>query len=413
MGGTLAGRKLQLVKEATPGTRVELCTAIWRGEVRGFDDQRVIEFVKENVGLFPGANRTYSPKSYGVLEIPETPATFEQLPYLLEMGIVAETPAADANSATTYVYEYPLPTTPPAAATRSYSLQCGDEQEMERGDFATLEQLVLSMAQGQAWMMGGKLFTQDVTRNVYSAATISFVSSGKHIQDSANGLGGFKVGQKIKVSGSSEAANNTTFTVASVVGAGDITVSENVTDQAATPIVTLAETFSVIALPTVEEILGSKTYLYINAAGGTLGQTAKSATLLAAKLTIDSGRVPSWAGSTNLKFTGLNLDREKLSVKLDLTCEFDGTATDEKAAWRAQTGRLIRLKVLGNAVADPGDNYTTKALVIDLAGKWEKFAVIDQQDGNDIITGTFRAEYSSGDSLFAKVTVVNELASLT
>jgi hypothetical protein len=49
---------------------------------------------------------------------------------------------------------------------------------------------------------------------------------------------------------------------------------------------------------------------------------------------------------------------------------------------------------------------------MDLYGKWETFDVIDEQDGNDIVTGTFKVGYSTAASKKAVFIVVNELATL-
>jgi len=49
---------------------------------------------------------------------------------------------------------------------------------------------------------------------------------------------------------------------------------------------------------------------------------------------------------------------------------------------------------------------------VDLAGKWESFETLGERDGNDIVTGHFRARYVSADSLFAAIVVVSALASL-
>ena len=65
----------------------------------------------------------------------------------------------------------------------------------------------------------------------------------------------------------------------------------------------------------------------------------------------------------------------------------------------------------GSALATPG-NYTYKTLIIDLAGKWEKFAALGDQDGDNVLTGTFRARYNSDAALFAEFVVVNALTVL-
>jgi hypothetical protein len=56
--------------------------------------------------------------------------------------------------------------------------------------------------------------------------------------------------------------------------------------------------------------------------------------------------------------------------------------------------------------------YGTKKLIIDVCGKYEKFSVLDDQDGDDVITATLRAGYDATAALFAKFVIVNELATI-
>jgi len=167
-----------------------------------------------------------------------------------------------------------------------------------------------------------------------------------------------------------------------------------------------------LSLPTVEEILFSKGKLYIDAVGGTIGGTQKSNTLLGMELSVKTGLIPVFAADGNLYFSFMK-STGQLEIILKITFEHDSTSAAEKVIWRAGTPRQIRLDFDGNAVTTPGTTYSTKKLRIDLAGKWEKFDKLDEQDGNDIVTGTFRARYNSTAALFASITVVNELASLT
>lgn len=64
----------------------------------------------------------------------------------------------------------------------------------------------------------------------------------------------------------------------------------------------------------------------------------------------------------------------------------------------------------------PSSDHTTKKLIIDLAGAWEKISNLGEQDGDDIVTGTFRVrnnDQAGAAGLFAKFVVVTDgLASL-
>ncbi len=63
-------------------------------------------------------------------------------------------------------------------------------------------------------------------------------------------------------------------------------------------------------------------------------------------------------------------------------------------------------------MATAGTTYSKKTLQIDLAGVYEDWSELQDQDGNDVVTATLRCRYSSADSLKADVTVVNELSAL-
>jgi hypothetical protein len=67
------------------------------------------------------------------------------------------------------------------------------------------------------------------------------------------------------------------------------------------------------------------------------------------------------------------------------------------------------LKFEGNALTTSG-TFTYKTLIIDLAGTWESFDSIGDMNGNDIVTGTFRAGYDATAAKFAEIKVVNETA---
>ncbi len=165
-----------------------------------------------------------------------------------------------------------------------------------------------------------------------------------------------------------------------------------------------------LALPTVEDILFSKGKLYIDAASGVIGTTLKSNTLLGADLNVKTGWVPVFTGDGNLYFSFNKATPPEIT--LSITFEHDGTATAEKANWRGQIARLIRLQFEGSNLGTAGTNYSKKTLRIDLAGKWEKFDKLAEQDGNDIVTGTFRARYNATAAKFAEIVVVNERATL-
>ena len=164
-----------------------------------------------------------------------------------------------------------------------------------------------------------------------------------------------------------------------------------------------------LSVPTVEDVLFQKGKLYIDDSGGSIGTTQKTTTFLAFELSGDTGNRPLYVGDGNLYFEAdKNVGPD---FTLSVTFEHDATGVAEIAAWRAETGRLVRIEFLGSALGTPGAENNLR-LTIDAAGKWESFEKIGEQDGNDIVTGVLRPRYSSTDSLGLQIVVVNELAAL-
>jgi len=168
--------------------------------------------------------------------------------------------------------------------------------------------------------------------------------------------------------------------------------------------------FETATLQTVEDMLFSKTKLYIDESSDTIGTTLVSDTLINATLSVITGwqGVHTASGRIDLSF----LKQVKPEIKLDVTFEHNATATAEKAKWHAKSTRLLKLLCEGSAVATAGATYTYKSLVINLAGKWDTFEKIDEIDGNDVVTGHFIARYNSTSALFASMVVVNEVATI-
>jgi hypothetical protein len=333
MPGIKALRKLQIGLEADtdPGTKVA-ATALLRFEGL-WEDTREQVFPMENIGLISGRDRNYTAKLLAAMAM-SGPATFEQLPYILEASIAHITPSSDSGSG--FIYDYPFPTAGQGTIS-TYSIEGGDDQAMEYAAYAFVTDFELSGSSGEVWNVNANW-------------------NGRQVVDSDS------------------------FTPS--------------TDVSATE---------------VEEAMFLKTKLYIDASTDTIGTTPKSNTLLDASLKVTSGWDPAFTADGNLYFGFIK--RPGIEVLLDITFEHDGTATAEKTNWRDEAARQMRLICEGSALATPGV-YTYKTMIIDLAGKWEKFDVLGERDGNDVCTGHFRARYNEDAALFANILIVNELSAL-
>jgi hypothetical protein len=172
-----------------------------------------------------------------------------------------------------------------------------------------------------------------------------------------------------------------------------------------------ASTFTASLTPVaVDTIIATKSSLYIDVISGTVGSTAKTNALVGWDLNVVTGWKAAPVGDGNLYFAFAKSTAPE--IRATVTFEHDATAVAEKAAWRAETARLMRIKVAGPALTTNGTTYSTKTLLIDLPGKWETFGTIDERDGNDIVQGTFVSTINIANSKIPALTVVNETATL-
>ena len=165
-----------------------------------------------------------------------------------------------------------------------------------------------------------------------------------------------------------------------------------------------------IAVPTVEDILFSKGKLYVDAVGGTIGTTLLSSTFLGMDLDVTTGWIPVFTADGNLYFT-FNKSTPP-EITFDITFEHDASGAARKVDWRAETARLVQVKFEGSSLTTAGTTYSKKTVLINLAAKVEKVTPLGEQDGNDILTASFRARYNATAAKFAEIVIVNELSSL-
>lgn len=148
MAGVKALRKIQFGAENPAGTHVP-ATTLWRG-TGVLADNREREFPEEDIGILMGDTRSYSPKLEGGIEFEEIEATYEQLPYLLEAGVESETPTQDGVGG--YIRTYNFPTTS-QRTPRFYTIEGGDNEEVERMEYSFVNEFTISGEKGAAVMM--------------------------------------------------------------------------------------------------------------------------------------------------------------------------------------------------------------------------------------------------------------------
>lgn len=404
MPGIKSLRRIQLGKETTAGSTV-FATALWRGTGTLKNDQQNVNPV-EDIGVVMTTTRVYTPSQGGTLTLEATPATFEQLPYLCEMGIKGIGTGSSDSTGTGYVYPYTLPTTS-KNTVNTYTVEAGDDNQCEFSSYAFAESIKLSAKINAAIEMSGVIKTRAVAPVSYTAATISLTALA--IADSANGLGVFRsTTSRVKVSGASVAANNAVFAV-SAGSTDSLTIAGGSTESAGSTI-TVEQFFQNVAIPSVEEILFNKAKLYVDSTATAIGTTQVSNTFLGFDYDLATGWKGQATGDGRLDFSFTKSTRPSGTLKV--TFEHDGSASAEKAAFRNNTVRQVRIIAQGSALTTAGSGYTYKTLIIDCYGKWIDFSALEDDNGNDTCTGTLLFGYDPTMANAGQILVVNQLSAL-
>jgi len=282
MSGVLTLRRIQLGREAaaTPGTPV-LATSIFRG-MGVLEDDRPVTAIEENVGYMAPTNRTYIGRLGAKLALVPVPATFEQVGYLFEMGILSIGTGVADGGGTGKIYNYIAPVTAKNVIA-AYTAECGDDQQKAEAEFLHAQTITLAGKYGEAVMMSADLAARKVTRGIYSAGVdISFTNSDSKISMVGADLAKFVTGTTIKVSGST--SNDGIYTVATGGVAAEIVVTEALADESAAASIRIEDWYTGgptgLSLVDVEPILVSTGSLAIDDVDGTVGATVVSNTMI-------------------------------------------------------------------------------------------------------------------------------------
>jgi hypothetical protein len=168
-----------------------------------------------------------------------------------------------------------------------------------------------------------------------------------------------------------------------------------------------------LTLQTVEPILFGLSTLYLDDLSGVAAATtAVSSSLIGASIKVNTGLIASYAANGQIYFD--KADQVAPSATIDITFIHNTSSIAEKAKMRGATGRMMRIQSLGSALGGTPTIYPNKAMIIDAAGHWEKFTKIDESNGQDVVTGTFHAAFSTipTPDLFFQIITVNALSVL-
>ena len=164
-----------------------------------------------------------------------------------------------------------------------------------------------------------------------------------------------------------------------------------------------------LSAPSVSGAAFQLSTLYIDAVSGSMGGTQASSIFLGFTLSVNTGLVPVYTGDGQLYFT---LDSQVgWEITADVAFRHIDVANTEEAAWLAQTARLLEIKLEGPDLTTAG-TYSKKTVRFQLPGKWQSFTALEDKDGNDILTGTFKSVRDPTAALGPIIVVVNELETL-
>jgi hypothetical protein len=170
-------RKNQYGKESTPGS-VHAATALWVGEVNGIKDESPYVLPPMNVGYLMHTDIGYFSGKAAGLDVPDAPASFEQIMYPLEGGIAIATPSSNGSATTAYIRSYPLLSTAMGYVltgssvnpVQTFSIEAGDNSQAYVMEFSFCESFTLKGAIGQAVMLGSKWVGRQKTAATFTGA---------------------------------------------------------------------------------------------------------------------------------------------------------------------------------------------------------------------------------------------------
>lgn len=352
MPGVKELRSLRLRAETSPGA-TGTPRYLFRGLVEGIDDQREITTAEENVGIFGGTDRSYTPKLMAELPVPETEVTYEQIPDFFMMCGFGTTGggnwagSAQGGSGSTVVFTLPIPTST-MPITYSYTAEVGDMREGAGGNnnaevmpYTLCKELTLTFEGGAAAKMEATLFGR------YGTAT--------------NAMGSFSA-------------------VGTIV----------------TPVEEVLSGNGTIYMAPVTSSFGNHQVTAGNILGGKVTFTPK----WEPKFPIDSGNLYFHTAV----FTGVDIEGEfTYENQISGTFGASGSAgVVEK--WRQEQPFLMRAQWPGGAIAE-GTTFTTKLFRMDLPIKIIKAEPLDDQNGNDIRVMTWQSRYNESSAASGRGTI--------
>jgi hypothetical protein len=253
MSASKVFRRVQLGWESTPGTAVP-ATTIWRGPALKLSDNQKKVIVPEDVGISAPGLRQITPQLTAGYKFPATDATFEQIGYPFEAGLLKVTSPSADGSGSGKIYTYNAATAVTAApVTRTATIEAGENIRSENAEYAFCQEITLEGAANDSWKLAHSWGARQASAmaggltaalSVPSVESMLFNSSKFFIDEPAGTIGATQllntvIGCKLKIDtglkAQHTASGNLYFSTLEFVGAkitGELTMLMNASSLA-------------------------------------------------------------------------------------------------------------------------------------------------------------------------------------
>jgi len=173
-----------------------------------------------------------------------------------------------------------------------------------------------------------------------------------------------------------------------------------------------------LSAPAVTELHSSSGAIYIDDNDGAFGGTAIAAgNILEMTLEVTTGRVPLYTiDSGQLYFQGVHFNVDEFEAKLEIKWVHDTAGMAEKANWRLNAERLVRLEFTGDTYGTPGSGTVftggKNGIQIDFPGAYDEFSEIDFDEGKSVISATLSGGYENTSGEGLSILIANEVAAV-
>jgi len=397
--GLRALRKIQIGEEAIKGTAVAATAALLG--VLTMKDTPTIHRPVEERGTLAEFSRSVKVANLAELSF-EGDATFEQILYLLHMGVLGNVTASGAGAAKEWVF---TPAMTAAGVFDSFTIEFGDDVEQWEAEYCMASQIEISGAMNEPMKMSGTIFGRKMTVCDFTASltppTVESILTQKarlYIDDEDGSIGGTVKSDTLIA-----------FTYPINTGLAPKRFSDgsiDYSDYAETyKGVDLKMTFAFNAGAETERLKfdGTTQRLVRIEAIGTEAQTDEDST--------SAVGVGDWtANATALlvtNITNLTADRviEVDTEKILVTALTDATHI---VGVRGYEGTTAATHAAATALMIVHD----KRLRLDFCGIYTDWATLSERDGEDIVEVTLSPERGTTYTKLFEVLVINKVSSL-